>query len=62
MYDWYVNHNRWIDTFGLCRMDRRMMKPIAARIREDYGRLMRRDAGEIGVQSGSDAGARGRSL
>jgi len=45
MYNWYVNHNRWIDTFGIWRMDRRKEKAIAARIRADYGRITGADAG-----------------
>ncbi|WP_246469695.1 glycoside hydrolase family 2 TIM barrel-domain containing protein [Cohnella nanjingensis] len=39
MYDWYVNHNQWIDTFGAYRMDRKQAKPVAAAIAADYARL-----------------------
>ncbi len=45
MYDWYVNHNRWIDTFGIFHMDRHRPKPIAEEIRRDYGRLTGRSLG-----------------
>ncbi|XEC94237.1 glycoside hydrolase family 2 protein [Paenibacillus tarimensis] len=36
MYDWYVNHNQWIDTFGIYRMNRRTPKRIAELISRDY--------------------------
>jgi beta-glucuronidase len=39
MYDWYVNHNQWIDTFGVYRMNRRSPKRIAELIRRDYGAI-----------------------
>jgi beta-galactosidase len=39
MYDWYVNHNQWIDTFGIYRMNRRTPKRIAELIRRDYGAI-----------------------
>lgn len=37
VYDWYVNHNNWIDTFGIIHMDRKTEKPVASLIRRDYG-------------------------
>ncbi len=40
MYNWYVNHNRWIDTFGIYRMDRKTAKIVAEQIKEDYGKLL----------------------
>lgn len=40
MYDWYVNHNQWIDTFGMFHMDRVTAKPIVGRLTGDYGRLV----------------------
>jgi beta-galactosidase len=39
MFDWYVNHNQWIDTFGICHMNRMTPKQIAELIRRDYGAL-----------------------
>lgn len=45
MYDWYVNHNKWIDTFGLYRMDRTTGKPVAGQLPADYGRLIGANAG-----------------
>jgi beta-galactosidase len=39
MYDWYVNHNNWIDTFGIYRMDRKTLKPVGEQIRNDYQQL-----------------------
>lgn len=39
LYDWYVNHNDWIDTFGLFHMDRRTPKPLFERLQTDYRRL-----------------------
>jgi beta-glucuronidase len=41
MYDWYVNHNQWVDTFGIYRMNRRTPKRIAELIRRDYGAITR---------------------
>lgn len=40
MYNWYVNHNQWIDTFGITHMDRKQDKPVASLIEEDYKRIM----------------------
>ncbi|EFM10094.1 glycoside hydrolase family 2 sugar binding [Paenibacillus curdlanolyticus YK9] len=40
MYDWYVNHNNWIDTFGLYHMDRKHGKPLADQLALDYGALV----------------------
>lgn len=48
MYDWYVNHNKWIDTFGLYHMDRTTEKPVAGQLTADYGRL-------IGATAGAEA-------
>jgi len=45
MYNWYVNHNRWIDTFGIVHMDRRTEKPVAAIIRQDYLRITGKSRG-----------------
>lgn len=42
MYDWYVNHNHWIDTFGIFHMDRNTGKPVGELLREDYSRLTSR--------------------
>lgn len=39
MYDWYVNHNQWIDTFGVYSMNRRTPKRISVLIRRDYGAI-----------------------
>ncbi|WP_274365163.1 glycoside hydrolase family 2 protein [Paenibacillus thermotolerans] len=39
MYDWYVNHNQWIDTFGMFHMDRKTEKPVTPIIREDYRKI-----------------------
>lgn len=39
MYNWYVNHNQWIDTFGIYHMDRTEMKPVGESIRMDYAFL-----------------------
>ncbi|WP_281884624.1 glycoside hydrolase family 2 protein [Paenibacillus sp. YYML68] len=36
MYNWYVNHNNWIDTFGIYHMNRSSKKPIACLIQADY--------------------------
>ncbi|MFI2857677.1 glycoside hydrolase family 2 protein [Paenibacillus sp. JSM ZJ436] len=36
MYNWYVNHNDWIDTFGIYHMDRFTKKEIADLIQADY--------------------------
>jgi beta-galactosidase len=47
MYDWYVNHNNWIDTFGIYHMDRVTAKPIAEKIRSDYERFTSLDGGFI---------------
>lgn len=38
MYNWYVNHNEWIDTFGIYHMDREKMKSVGKAIVEDYSR------------------------
>ncbi|REK54310.1 MAG: hypothetical protein C6W55_12405 [Thermobacillus sp.] len=32
----YVNHNQWVDTFGVFHMDRAREKRVAGRIRRDY--------------------------
>ncbi|NIK69303.1 glycoside hydrolase family 2 TIM barrel-domain containing protein [Paenibacillus sp. BK720] len=45
MYDWYVNHNNWIDTFGIIHMDRSTEKPVAPLIRRDYGAITRLKGG-----------------
>lgn len=42
MYNWYVNHNKWIDTFGICHMDRQTLKPVASRIKQDYSHMTTR--------------------
>jgi len=36
MYDWYVNHNQWIDTFGLFHMNRSEPKPVVEQFSKDY--------------------------
>lgn len=45
MYDWYVNHNNWIDTFGIMHMNRETEKPVASLIRRDYGAITKHDRG-----------------
>lgn len=47
MYDWYVNHNKWIDTFGMFHMDRKTAKPIVGRLTGDYEKLSPAATGEI---------------
>jgi Beta-galactosidase/beta-glucuronidase len=54
MYDWYVNHNNWIDTFGIIHMDRKTEKPVASLIRRDYGLITRRNGG-LGRELGEAA-------
>ncbi|MDP5275136.1 glycoside hydrolase family 2 protein [Chengkuizengella axinellae] len=39
MYNWYVNHNMWIDTFGMYHMDRTQAKPVAELIQKDFEKL-----------------------
>ncbi|MEK3885509.1 glycoside hydrolase family 2 TIM barrel-domain containing protein [Paenibacillus sp. PL2-23] len=51
MYDWYVNHNQWIDTFGAYHMDRQEEKKVVSIIRGDYGRAI---SGNRGLASGAD--------
>lgn len=36
MYNWYVNHNEWVQTMGLYHMDRKSKKPIAKIIKSYY--------------------------
>jgi beta-galactosidase len=36
MYNWYVNHNDWIQTMGIYHMDRETLKPIGDMIRSYY--------------------------
>ncbi len=38
-FDWFVNHNKWVQTMGLYRMDRRTRKPAADLVSERYGAL-----------------------
>lgn len=52
MYDWYVNHNNWIDTFGICHMDRTTEKPVAALIRADYRAITGDNGGVVPVREG----------
>ncbi|MCM3337632.1 glycoside hydrolase family 2 [Paenibacillus sp. MER TA 81-3] len=47
MYDWFVNHNNWIDTFGIFHMDRKTMKPVGDLLRQDYERLTAFEGGFI---------------
>ncbi|WP_127530912.1 glycoside hydrolase family 2 protein [Paenibacillus kobensis] len=52
MYDWYVNHNNWIDTFGIVQMDRATEKQVAAQIRSDYGSITGANGGVIKLRQG----------
>jgi beta-glucuronidase len=36
MYNWYVNHNNWIQTMGIYHMDRETLKPIGEMIKTYY--------------------------
>ncbi|MFC5649909.1 hypothetical protein ACFPYJ_12410 [Paenibacillus solisilvae] len=47
MYDWYVNHNNWIDTFGIYHMDRKTIKPVGEMIREDYRKFTAYEGGFV---------------
>ncbi|WP_441962173.1 glycoside hydrolase family 2 TIM barrel-domain containing protein [Paenibacillus sp. TAF43_2] len=47
MYDWYVNHNNWIDTFGIYHMDRKTMKPVGEALSQDYARYTAFEGGFI---------------
>lgn len=47
MYDWYVNHNNWIDTFGIYHMDRMTMKPVGEALSQDYARYTAFEGGFI---------------
>ncbi|WP_438348047.1 glycoside hydrolase family 2 TIM barrel-domain containing protein [Paenibacillus sp. FA6] len=49
MYDWYVNHNRWIDTFGICHMDRTTMKPVGENLSQDYKKFTAFEGGFIKI-------------
>lgn len=39
MYNWYVNHNQWVNTFGIYHMDRQKAKSVARLIKNDYGKI-----------------------
>ncbi|NIK77160.1 beta-glucuronidase [Paenibacillus castaneae] len=47
MYDWYVNHNNWIDTFGIYHMDRKTMKPVGEALSHDYERFTAYEGGFV---------------
>ncbi|REE85346.1 beta-glucuronidase [Paenibacillus taihuensis] len=47
MYDWYVNHNNWIDTFGIYHMDRKTIKPVGELIRADYRTFTEHEGGFV---------------
>lgn len=47
MYDWYVNHNNWIDTFGIYHMDRKTMKPVGEALSHDYERFTSYEGGFV---------------
>ena len=47
MYDWYVNHNNWIDTFGIYHMDRKTIKPVGELIRQDYQSFTKHEGGFV---------------
>jgi beta-glucuronidase len=49
MYDWYVNHNKWIDTFGIYHMDRKTMKPVGEVISQDYAKFTAFEGGFIKI-------------
>ncbi|MBB3108920.1 beta-glucuronidase [Paenibacillus phyllosphaerae] len=55
MYNWYVNHNQWIDTFGLYHMNRTKAKQLATIIAEDYGRMTRPNGGLAAVVASARA-------
>lgn len=44
MYDWYVNHNKWIATLGIFHMDREKMKPVGNEIISNYTMLKDRES------------------
>jgi len=52
MYDWYVNHNNWIDTFGIFHMNRKTEKQVAAHIRTDYGSITGDSGGVVSRREG----------
>ncbi|MBP3965525.1 glycoside hydrolase family 2 TIM barrel-domain containing protein [Paenibacillus lignilyticus] len=47
MYDWYVNHNNWIDTFGIYHMDRTTIKPVGELVRQDYRSFTEHEGGFV---------------
>ncbi|WP_308636196.1 glycoside hydrolase family 2 protein [Paenibacillus silvisoli] len=47
MYDWYVNHNNWIDTFGIYEMDRKTIKPVGELVKRDYKTFTEHEGGFV---------------
>ncbi|RAP73818.1 glycoside hydrolase family 2 protein [Paenibacillus montanisoli] len=47
MYDWYVNHNNWIDTFGIYEMDRKTIKPVGELVKQDYKSFTEHEGGFV---------------
>lgn len=45
MYNWYVNHNQWVNTFGIYHMDRQNAKSVARLIKNDYGKITGQNRG-----------------
>lgn len=45
MYNWYVNHNDWVQTMGLYHMDRETLKPIGKLIEKYYYNMIGENAG-----------------
>ncbi|MFP7299927.1 glycoside hydrolase family 2 TIM barrel-domain containing protein [Neobacillus niacini] len=44
-FDWYVNHNQFYQTMGLCHMDRKTKKPLFYEFVKDHKRLMEKTNG-----------------